>query len=80
MASMPTQRWKQEPVFWPSSRCILTFLARSSRDWWMWANRLMVRPVRWLVAVMRSAYSGCWASSYVMAMELMLGRMMGWLT
>ena len=63
MASMPTQRWKQEPVFWPSRRCILTFLERSSVDWWMWVKRLTFLPVRWLVASMRSSYSGCAASS-----------------
>ncbi len=63
MASMPTQRWKHEPVFWPSSRCILTFLTRSSTDWWMWAKRLIFLPVRWLVAVIRSSYSGLAASS-----------------
>ncbi len=63
MASMPTQRWKHEPVFWPSRRCILTFLERSSVDWWMWVKRLTFLPVRWLVASMRSSYSGMAASS-----------------
>jgi hypothetical protein len=33
MASMPTQRWKQVPVRWPSSRCILTLFTRSSALW-----------------------------------------------
>ncbi len=54
MASMPTERWKQAPVAWPSRRCILTFLMRSSVDWWMWVKRLIFSPVRWEVAVIRS--------------------------
>ena len=60
MASMPTQRWKHEPVFWPSRRCILTFLDQVGGRWWMCVNRLTFLPVRWLVASMRSSYSG-WA-------------------
>jgi len=78
--SMPTQHWKQETVFWPSRRCIMTFLLRSPVDWWMCVKRLTFLPVRWLVARMRSSSSGRRASSSVMAMRLMLGRITEWST
>ena len=77
---MPTQRWKQLAVFWPSRRCIFTLLIRSSVDWCRWVKRLTVRPVRLDFTVISSAYCGSWASAYVMATQLMLGRIIGWST
>jgi len=57
-ASMPTQRWKQQPVRDPRRRPILLFLTRSSTLRWMWVKRFIFLPVMWDVAVMISSYSG----------------------
>ena len=41
---------------------------------------MTVRPVRLDFTVISSAYCGSWASAYVMATQLMLGRIIGWST
>ncbi len=68
--SMPMQRWMQPPTFRQRKRVMSCFLCRSSVFWWMWVKRLIVWPVRWDVAVIRSAFSGFSASSKVVPMML----------
>jgi hypothetical protein len=69
LASMPTQRWKQEAVFCPRRRCILTLFTRSWLLWWMAVKRLMVLPLRWERLVIRPWCSFSWASRKVMVTE-----------
>ncbi len=75
---MPTQRWKQVPVSWPSLLCILFWFTTSSALSAMCRNLLTGMPD---MDDLADASSGsAFARSYVAATALMDGRITGWST
>ena len=75
---MPTHLWKHVPVFWPSLRCILFCMTRSSALSAICRKRFTRRLVMDDLTV--ANFSSRTARSYVSATALMDGRIIGWST
>jgi hypothetical protein len=74
-ASMPTHRWKQVAVSWPSFLCILFWLTKSTAFSAICKNLFTLMPVREDCAEAVSGSSV--AISYVSATALIEGRING---
>mmetsp|Transcript_35936 Transcript_35936/g.93511 ORF Transcript_35936/g.93511 Transcript_35936/m.93511 type:complete len:331 (+) Transcript_35936:961-1953(+) len=77
IASIPTQRWKHDPVRLPSSRCIIDCFTRSCADSATCRKRLMRTPVK-PTAVAKSGSST--PIRNVSAMQFTDGHTKGWST